>query len=194
MTEVFVYGLPVLIYVAVQARRIRTNKTRTGETRSGLRIALRRIGFTWASPVDYLWAALLSAAQLALFVLAFQLIPAAALDSPDVVFPLATTISVTVGIIIRAVLEEVFFRGLLAGVLQRRLEFWWGNLTQAVIFLLPHLVLLAVDSGLWPILPVQFLAGFLLGWLRHRSGSFVPGALCHAAVNLAAPALLFWLT
>lgn len=194
MLEVFVYGLPVLTYVAAQARRNRTSEARTGETPSGLRVVLRRVGFTWASPANDVWAVLLTVAQLALFLLAFQFIPAAALDSPDVVFPLATTIPVTLGIIIRAVLEELFFRGLLAGVLQRRLKFWWGNFAQAVIFLLPHLVLLAVDTGLWPILPVQFLAGILLGWLRHRSGSFIPGALCHAAVNLAAPGLLFWLT
>ncbi len=80
--------------------------------------------------------------------------------------------------------EEILFRGLIGGVLIRRLGFWVGNTAQAVVFLLPHALLLAVDPRIWPILPVQFLAGWMLGWLRHRSGSVLPGALVHAAVNL----------
>ena len=46
--------------------------------------------------------------------------------------------------------------------------------------------MLLVDARLWPILPVQFAAGWLLGWLRHSSGTFVPGAAVHAAANIAA--------
>lgn len=71
----------------------------------------------------------------------------------------------------------------------RRLGFFWGNLLQAALFLIPHLPLLLVDVRLLPLLPVQFLTGWLLGWLRHRTGSFVPGAVLHAAVNLTAASI-----
>lgn len=88
--------------------------------------------------------------------------------------------------IARASGEEIFFRGLVGGVLQRRLGFGRGNLVQATIFVLPHVALLLVDAGFWPLLPVQFAAGWLLGLLRHKSGSFVPGAVLHAGTNLLA--------
>src|SRR5262249_23644610 len=40
--------------------------------------------------------------------------------------------------------EELLFRGLIAGSLSRRLPFWRANVTQALIFLLPHLAALRV--------------------------------------------------
>lgn len=79
--------------------------------------------------------------------------------------------------------EEVFFRGLLGGWLAARLGFQAGNAVQAVLFLLPHLTLLLVSVRLWPLLVVQFAGGWLLGWLRIRSGSVLPGWLAHTLVN-----------
>lgn len=61
---------------------------------------------------------------------------------------------------------------------------------QAVGVLAPHLLLLAIDARLWPILPVQFAAGWLLGWLRHRADSCLPGGLAHAVANVAAGLLV----
>lgn len=86
--------------------------------------------------------------------------------------------------------EEVLFRGFLAGLLIERLGFATGNTVQAVLFLAPHALVLVVAPALWPILPTQLVAGWLLGWLRHRSGSIVPGWLAHAAANILAPLLL----
>ena len=34
--------------------------------------------------------------------------------------------------------------------------------------------LLGVDLRLWPMVLVQFVAGWTLGWLRHRTGSVGP--------------------
>ena len=79
--------------------------------------------------------------------------------------------------------EEIFFRGLLGGWLIRRFGFRNGNLIQALIFLLPHFLLLLVGLDLWPILAVQFVAGWLLGWLRFRSESILPGWLAHSLIN-----------
>ncbi len=86
--------------------------------------------------------------------------------------------------------EEVFFRGFLGAALIRRLGFQAGNLIQAVVFLLPHTLLLTVSIGLWPLLVAQFAMGWIQGWLLHKSGSILPGWLSHTLGN-AFGALLF---
>lgn len=67
--------------------------------------------------------------------------------------------------------------------LVRRFGFQSGNLIQALAFLLPHLILFAISLSLLPIVIVQFIAGLLMGWLRHRSESILPGWLAHSLVN-----------
>lgn len=176
MLEFVLYCVPALVYVIVQAR----------SKDSSFRLARERLGATWGSAADYGWAAVLLVPLVAAGWLAIVLIPAEALDTPGVSVARLTSIGVGVGIVLRAVGEEVFFRGLLGGVFVRRLGFAWGNLLQATTFLVPHLPLLLIDVRTWPILPVQFAAGWLLGWLRNRAGSFVPGAAVHAISNLAA--------
>jgi len=79
--------------------------------------------------------------------------------------------------------EEAFFRGFLGGLLMRRLGFALGNLLQAFIFLVPHLLLLTVSTSLWPLLLAQFIAGWLQGWLFSKSGSILPGWVSHSLAN-----------
>jgi membrane protease YdiL (CAAX protease family) len=80
--------------------------------------------------------------------------------------------------------EEVLFRGLIAGSLARRLPFPWANIVQSIIFLAPHLLVLAVMPELWGILPLVFVASLVLGWVRVRSGSILGPWLVHAAANV----------
>jgi uncharacterized protein len=89
-----------------------------------------------------------------------------------------------------AIAEENLFRGFLAGLLFRRYGFAVGNVIQALIFTAPHLLLLLASIRFWPILPAQFVAGWLLGLLRDKSGSVGPGSLAHVAANVLAPLLL----
>jgi uncharacterized protein len=86
--------------------------------------------------------------------------------------------------------EEVFFRGFLGAALIRMLGFHTGNLIQAVVFLVPHLLLLTASLGLWPLLIAQFIMGWIQGWLLHRSGSILPGWFSHSLSN-AFGALIF---
>lgn len=80
--------------------------------------------------------------------------------------------------------EEFLFRGLIAGALFRRFSFWTANALQALIFLLPHLLILLVAPSLWFLMPGIAVLALTLGWLRQRSGSIGPGVLAHAASNL----------
>ncbi|MDN5726279.1 MAG: CPBP family intramembrane metalloprotease [Propionibacteriales bacterium] len=168
--------MPTIIYLIVQSR---------GENRT-FRTARQRAGLAWGTSAAYGWALLLLLPLVLTGWLAIILVPAEVLDLPGVSIAQLTSLSVAIGIVLRAVGEEVFFRGLLGGVLIRRLGFGWGNLLQALLFLVPHLALLLIDVRMWPVIPVQFAAGWLLGWLRHKTGTFVPGAVVHVLANIVA--------
>ncbi|MGC5012856.1 type II CAAX prenyl endopeptidase Rce1 family protein [Streptosporangium sp. DT93] len=174
--ELVLYCVPALVYVIVQSRG--RDETFTS--------ASARVGATRGSASAYGWALVVLLPLVLASWLAIVLIPAEILETPGVSIARLTSVSVAVGVVARAVGEEVFFRGLLGGVLMRRLGFPWGNLLQALLFLAPHLLLLLIDARLWPILPVQFAAAWLLGWLRHRTGTFVPGAAVHVIANITA--------
>lgn len=175
MIEFIVYLIPAVVYLIVQARRP-----------GGSLAARRRLGATWGTPSAYGWAAGLLIPLVLAGWLAIVLIPTDVLADPGVSIARLTSLSAGVGVLLRAIGEEVLFRGLLGGVFMRRLGFMWGNLLQSLVFILPHLPLLLIDLRTWPIIPVQFAAAWLLGWLRRRSGSFVPGGLVHAVSNIAA--------
>ena len=101
-----------------------------------------------------------------------------------VVIPLATV-----------VVEEVIFRGVLYGLLRRRLEVWPAAACGAVLFGLWHVYPAwldeggAGDAGVGPWAAVAgtfaatFAAGIALTWLRERSGHLVAPVLCHTATN-----------
>ena len=94
-----------------------------------------------------------------------------------------------------AVAEEVLFRGLIAGVLFRRVSRpWLANLFQAIIFIAPHLAILFLRPDMAvPLLTLVLPLSLGLGWLRHRSGSVVPSALAHQLGNfITALAVMRW--
>jgi membrane protease YdiL (CAAX protease family) len=80
--------------------------------------------------------------------------------------------------------EEIFFRGFLGGYLVRRFGFKIGNTIQAFVFLLPHLLLLFVSLSFSTVVVVQFLVGWVFGFLRSRSKSIFPSWLSHSMVNV----------
>src|SRR5690625_3121738 len=104
---------PVVNYVAVQSRR----------TDQSLQSALRRVGASWGTAAAYGWACLCLVPLLASSWLLLGLIPEGVLSGPDLLIARFTSFALVIGAILRAVGEEVFFRGLLAGVLIRRLGF-----------------------------------------------------------------------
>jgi len=176
-----VLTIPSLVYVAVRRR--------LGERWDEV---LGKIGWQGSRPVFFLWGSGVVIVVGGLGWLALQAVPSEVLQDPSVNTSdyAGWTLSLTSFLLVWlreaiyvALGEEVFFRGFLGGWLVRRLGFASGNTVQAFLFLLPHLLLLLVSRSLWPVIIVQLIAGWLLGLLRYRSNSILPGWLAHSLTN-----------
>jgi len=179
--QLIVFSIPSLTYIAVRRR--------LGEKWNEV---FREIGWQGSRPIYFLWSLGTMIIVGGLGWLAFQAVPLEVLQDPNINISdyAGWTFSVTSFLLVWlreaiyvALGEEIFFRGFLGGWLVRRLGFAIGNTVQALIFLLPHLLLLLVSQSLWPIIIVQLIAGWLLGWLRYRSNSILPGWLAHSLTN-----------
>lgn len=146
----------------------------------GVSRARAHVGLRWGSWQAAGLSLVLFPVLLGIGYLGIRLVSASSLTLPGVVL----VQGVSGAVILRALGEEIFFRGFLGGLFLRRWGLWVGNTLQAAIFLVPHLVLLSFDVHLWPILPVQFLGGWILGAVRFRSGSIVECSVLHAALNV----------
>jgi membrane protease YdiL (CAAX protease family) len=96
----------------------------------------------------------------------------------------AIVMALLYGVVQTGFVEELVFRGLIAGSLARRLPLAWANLLQALIFLLPHLAILKTMPEMWMLLPLIFLLALVMGWVRIRSGSIIGSWLVHAVLNV----------
>jgi hypothetical protein len=75
-----------------------------------------------------------------------------------------------------AIFEELAFRGVVFSALRRVLESREAVLVTALMFMILHLSVLSF--------PHLLLIGLVLGWLRVRTGSLVPGMFLHFTHNL----------
>ncbi len=180
--ELVIFSLPSLIW----ARRLRNS----GRSRHD---SLAAVGLQRGAGSGYLLALALGIPATALAVVLLKIVPSHVLHggSKNIVGA-PSSAGDYLAIVLLALAEEMLFRGFLAGWLFRRYGFETGNILQALIFLAPHTLLLLVSLSLWPLLPLQLVAGWVLGWLRERSDSIGPCWLTHALTNLL-PAVLFGL-
>jgi len=179
--QLIVFSIPSLIYVAV--RRLRGEKWNE---------VFRKIGWQGSRPIYFLWSLGAMIILGGLGWLAFRAVPLEVLQDPNINISDYTgwTLGVTSFLLVWfreaiyvALGEEIFFRGFLGGWLVRRFGFAIGNTVQTLVFLLPHLLLILVSQSLWPIIIVQLIAGWLLGWLRYSSNGILPGWLAHSLTN-----------
>jgi membrane protease YdiL (CAAX protease family) len=179
--QLIVLTIPSLVYAALRRR--------LGERWDEV---LGKIGWQGSRPIFFLWSLGAVIVVGGLGWLAFQAVPSEVLQDPNINISdyAGWTLSLTSFLLVWlreaiyvALGEEILFRGFLGGWLFRRLGFARGNTVQALVFLLPHLVLLLVSRSLWPVILVQLIAGWLLGWLRYRSNSILPGWLAHSLTN-----------
>jgi membrane protease YdiL (CAAX protease family) len=96
----------------------------------------------------------------------------------------AIAMALLYGVIKTGFTEELLFRGLIAGSLSRRLSLVWADVLQALIFLLPHFLVLRIMPEMWRILPIIFASALFMGWVRIKSGSIVGSWLIHASANI----------
>jgi hypothetical protein len=82
--------------------------------------------------------------------------------------------------VVAAVAEEVFFRRLVYGWLER----WGAALAVGVAGLLFAFVHVPVYG--WDVLPIDLAAGIVFGWQRWASGTWTAPAVAHAVANLLA--------
>jgi len=151
-----------------------------------------QIGWNSSLLKYYLWSMGVVILVSGLGWLALQLVPQDVLQDPnisiskyvDMVPSVATFLMVWLGEAIYVALgEEIFYRGFLGGWLTRKYGFALGNVAQSEIFLMPHLLLLLISISFWPMILVQLLAGWFLGWLRNHSDSILPGWFAHSLAN-----------
>lgn len=77
--------------------------------------------------------------------------------------------------IVAPIVEELFFRGMLYPLLRRRLPAWLAIVANAAIFAALHFIPI--------LLPVLFVMGLLLTFVRARTDSIIPGIIIHALNN-----------
>ncbi len=90
-------------------------------------------------------------------------------------------ILVMVRVLAPALIEELMFRGVIQSSLGNQAPASLAIFWQAMAFMLFH-------NDPFFLLP-PFLAGLLLGYLRHNGGSLLPSVLAHASLNLTLLAL-----
>lgn len=85
---------------------------------------------------------------------------------------------------LQALAQEVQFRGLLLGSLERTMPPVLANVCQAAVFGLAHLAI-SYGGPEAPFVPITFLVGFAFGRLVQRTGSIWPAVLIHAVADIA---------
>jgi membrane protease YdiL (CAAX protease family) len=175
-------GIPFLGYFIIQ--RIRHKRT--------FAEALRRTGVQTGDPRYIGYCAIFAAGIVAILLIwPPPLEPLLRAGSPQKPFAglgisgTAAILALLYGVIQTGFSEELLFRGLIAGSLSRVLPGYSANLIQALIFLLPHLLVLRVMPELWLLIPLIFAAALFLGWVRIRSDSILGPWLVHASANVA---------
>ena len=91
--------------------------------------------------------------------------------------------------------EELFFRGWLLQALQQRMRAAWAVILQAVLFMIPNLLIalaLPALQGLLYVLVYTWLAiGLIGGWAASRTGSIWPSLISATVCNLVLVALVW---
>ena len=85
--------------------------------------------------------------------------------------------------VLQALSQELQFRGLLMGALERVAPRGWANVAQAAFFGLTH-VAVNYQGPVGPFVPVTIAVGLVLGWVVQRTHSLWPAVIIHAAGDI----------
>lgn len=138
------------------------------------------------------WTALGAGVLLAIAVQAFTILLKTPEKSPVEQFvntPLSLTLVSITAVGLAPFFEETFFRGFIQPLLVRDLGAIAGIVITGCLFGGMHLF---EYGNLWQYGVAISLVGIVLGYIRHRSGSIIPGIIVHACFNsLAVIGLIF---
>ena len=85
---------------------------------------------------------------------------------------------------LQAFAQELQFRGMLLGALDRVLPPWAANLAQAAFFGLAHIAV-PYQGPADAFVPVTIALGLVFGWITQRTGSLWPAIIIHAVALVA---------
>jgi membrane protease YdiL (CAAX protease family) len=85
--------------------------------------------------------------------------------------------------VLQAAAQELQFRGLLLGALERVMPPPAANAVQALLFGLAHIAVL-YEGPAGAVVPVTVALGLALGWLTRWAGSLWPAIVIHAALEI----------
>ncbi len=182
------FSIPVIIYYFFQKRKGKSNTEIT-----------ENLGLTISQLKYYVFGILIAAISIGLTYLLLKFVSPDIFENENIGTNIYRNWTLSFGTIILAFCretiyvtfgEELFFRGFLAGILIRKFGLAVGNILQALIFLLPHLLLLTINTDFWIFVIIIAIMGWILGLLRHNSKSIFPGLLTHSIVNTFAAILV----
>jgi membrane protease YdiL (CAAX protease family) len=131
-------------------------------------------------------AAVATVVGLAVFLLVVMLLPATLLGREGLA-PIALARDLPLqgpASVLQSLAQELQFRGMLLGALDRVAPAWAANLGQAAFFGLAHIaVQYQGPSGAF--VPVTIALGLVLGWVTQRTGSLWPAIVIHAVADVA---------
>ncbi len=150
---------------------------RLGPREGRPRLRLRHFGWP---------AAAVGAGGILLFLLVTLVIPAGLLGREGFAIPALARDSIWLvpANMLQAAAQELQFRGLLLGSLERVTSPLAANLTQAVVFALAHLAIVYQGPEA-PLVVITAVLGFLLGLATQRTNSLWPAMAVHMVADVA---------
>jgi membrane protease YdiL (CAAX protease family) len=140
-------------------------------------LRLRRFG----SP-----AAVATVVGIAVFIAVLMLLPATLLGRQGIA-PVALARDLPLqgpASVLQSFAQELQFRGILLGALDRIAPAWAANLGQAAFFGLAHIAV-QYQGPAGAFVPVTIVLGLALGWVTQRTGSLWPAIIIHAVADIA---------
>ncbi|MGH7721442.1 MAG: lysostaphin resistance A-like protein [Candidatus Dormibacteria bacterium] len=131
-------------------------------------------------------AGVATVAGITIFLLVVMLLPATLLGREGVA-PVALARDLPLqgpASLLQSLAQELQFRGVLLGALDRVAPAWAANAGQAVFFGLAHIAV-QYQGPAAAFVPVTIVLGLVLGWITQRTGSLWPAIVIHGVADAA---------
>lgn len=131
-------------------------------------------------------AAIATVVGIAAFILVVMLLPATLLGRVGIA-PVALARDLPLqgpASVLQSLAQELQFRGILLGALDRVAPAWAANFGQAALFGLAHIAV-QYQGPAGAFVPVTIVLGVVFGWITQHTGSLWPAIIIHAVADIA---------